>query len=111
MLFDDAGGGVAGLGAVVAFLLLSNDNDNFNDDSGNIHSSEHGTKKQCVPANLSYWWANTPGFIEGAWTFQRCTEILMEVEVGQNNSMFLHCDTSKNSQTLTTVPGNCWNGG
>jgi hypothetical protein len=71
--FGQAGGGVAGLGAAVAVL------------------SRPGAA--CVDTDLSEWWQFAPGFIRGAWTFQRCTEIVMPVEVSDANPMFLPCST------------------
>jgi hypothetical protein len=54
----------------------------------------------CVDADLSEWRAFNPGFIPGAWTFQRCSEIVMPVSVGADNGLFLPC---------STLTKNCWN--
>ena len=83
--FLDAGAGVGGLGAAAALVFQN-------------------TSMGCLAGNLSEWWAFNPGFIDGAWTFQRCTEVLMPVEVAKSNPMFLACDTER-------VPGNCWANG
>ncbi len=36
--------------------------------------------------------------------YQRCTEIIIPVEVAASNPMFLPCDAQD-------LPGNCWGGG
>jgi len=40
-----------------------------------------------------------PGFIDGAWAFQRCTEVILPCEVGATNPLFLGCDV---------FGPNCW---
>ena len=35
--------------------------------------------------------AYTPGFLPGAWTFQRCTDLVMAFEVHDTSRMFLRC--------------------
>ena len=35
--------------------------------------------------------AYTPGFLPGAWTFQRCTDLVMAFEVRDSSRMFLRC--------------------
>ena len=35
--------------------------------------------------------AYTPGFLPGAWTFQRCTDVVMAFEVRSTSRMFLRC--------------------
>lgn len=40
-----------------------------------------------------------PGFIPGAWTFQRCSQVLIPYHVGNKSSAFLSCNE---------FPPNCW---
>jgi len=86
--FLEAGGGVEGLAAATGLVLRD----------------QAKAVDACIATNLSEWWAFNPGFIPGAWTFQRCTEILIPVEVGEDNPMFLPCNS-------TSLPGNCWANG
>ena len=57
-LFDEAGGGIAGLSAAVSLV---------------------GDGDKCVDVDLTEWWAFAPGFIPGPWTYQRCTDLVMPV--------------------------------
>eukprot|EP01079_Euglenida_sp_SAG-EU17-18_P004912 gene4912-889_t len=52
---------------------------------------------QCL--DLSPFPSYYPGFIPGAWTYQRCTEIAMPVAVSEGNCMMLPC---------SVFPSNCW---
>ena len=45
----------------------------------------------CVALRGAFAAAYTPGFLPGAWTFQRCTDLVMAFEVRNTSRMFLRC--------------------
>jgi hypothetical protein len=99
--FADAGGGVAGLSAAVSLVLpptattagearAGAQHPQANEAPAAAAAAEEDEEEQeeealaavpCLSADLTEWWAYNPGFIAGAWVYQRCTEILMPVEV------------------------------
>jgi hypothetical protein len=52
------------------------------------------TNTTCT-ALLNHPWLYSPGFIPGAWTFQRCSEIVLPSAVAPSNGMFLPCNDFK----------------
>jgi len=47
----------------------------------------------CIALEIKFGTAPyTPGFLPGAWTFQRCSDLVMTFSVGAASRMFLPCD-------------------
>jgi pimeloyl-ACP methyl ester carboxylesterase len=51
------------------------------------HYQQAGQCLSLQPAIAAY----TPGFLPGAWTFQRCTDLVMAFSVPANSTLFLSC--------------------
>lgn len=57
-------------------------------------------KDQSAPClELEPFEANYPGLIDGPWTYQRCTDLVMAYSVEEDSKMFVPC---------SEFPSNCW---
>ena len=63
----------------------------------------------CLPLDpAAHFQTYNPGFMQGAWTFQRCSEIILPVAVSDSNPMFLRCsEFAPNCWSLQTLADFC----